>query len=686
MLTPDRIRSFTLLGGTGCGKSALAEALLFRAGVLHQADGGTTLDSEPEEQRRQSTVFSKVQSLTWKKHQLHFADTPGGADFVGAAVAPLAALDAAVIVIDATVGVEVSTRQFYEAAVKLKKPVLFFINKLDKEFAEFDAVLSAIRSSLTKHAFPVALPMGQGGSFSGVIDLLSGRAHSYAGGSASEVDVPEGERQRFEAGQNALIEEVAETDEVLFDKLADGAELTKDDILPRLIEVIEAGEIAPVLVGSAYPPQGSTLLLDTLTHLILPSTRLPPPSVERETAAPAPLELDPQRPPMAQVFKIFSDQGVGDMFYLKVVNGTLKSGVDLVNAHSREKERIGHMFRFQGKERIDVPEATIGDVVAVAKLKGSLVGDTLASADDVAALPRIEFPSPVHSVSVQPKTRKDQDKMGLALNKLSVTDPTIQFHMDPEFNETILSGMGEVHLEIAAGRLKERYGIELLIGQPHVPYRETLLKKSKAQGRHKKQTGGHGQFGDCWISVEPLPMGSGFEFVDEIKGGVIPGKFIPSVETGVKEAMKKGSLAGFPVVDVRVTVFDGSFHSVDSSDVAFQMAGSIAFKKCQELSGSTLLEPVMKLKVIVPGDYVGAITNQLSGHRGRILGMDAAGDLQTVTAEVPMAELFDYSTELRSITHGAGSYTMEFSQYEPIPSQLLAGVVEKINERREKAS
>ena len=683
MATPDKIRSFTLLGGPGSGKSALAEALLYRAGVLHQAEGGRALDFEPEEERRASTVFAKVQNLTWNDCQVHFADTPGLADFMGNAIAPLVALDAAVVVVDATAGVDVATRQTYDLAVQHNKPVLFFINKMDKERADFAAALGSIRKALTRRAHPVVIPIGQGPDFRGVLDLVESRAVTYDDGKVNDGPVGDAQRAAFDEAQGQLMEEVAGTNEALFEKLASGEQLSREDVLPHLITAIKQGEIVPVLAGSAFPPRGTSALLDAIVRLLAPPTDMIPPEVELPGGQRGPLPLDPKSPVVARVFKIYSDQGVGDIFYVRIVAGTVKSGDDLINTRSRERERIGHLLRFHGKERSEVPEATVGDVIAVAKLKGSLIGDTLASAERQVTLSPIDFPNAVHSVSVHPKTRKDQDKLGIALSRVSVSDPTLHYHIDPEFNETILSGMGELHLELAAGRLKERYGIEITIGKPHVAYRETLSKKVKAQGRHKKQTGGHGQFGDCHISAEPLPIGSGFEFADEIKGGVIPGKFIPSVETGVREAMKKGALGGFPVVDVKVTLFDGSFHSVDSSDVAFQLAGALAFRKCQELAGSSLLEPIMRVSVTVPADYVGSITNQLSQHRGRILGMDGSGDFQTVTAEVPQAELFDYSTELRSITQGSGTYRMEFAQYEPVPSQLVAGVIEKLKQERE---
>ncbi|HEY3234387.1 MAG TPA: elongation factor G [Polyangiaceae bacterium] len=685
MATPDKIRSATLLGAQGSGKSALAEALLYRAGAIHHVEGGRALDIEPEEVKRQSTVFSKIQALTWEKHEIFIADTAGAADFIGGTIAPLAALDAAVVVVDATGRVEVSTRKLFSLAVSHKKPILFFINKMDKELADYDRALESIRNTLTKRAYPVSLPIGQGADLRGAIDLLGACAFFYADGKVQRGEVPESEKDRFEQARTALIEEVAGTDEELFEKVASGQELGKDEILPYLLKNIREGELYPVLVGSANPPMGTTLLLDALTRLLVPSTDLPELEATNESDGSAiQLKRGPGEPTVAQIFKIFSDPGIGDIFFLKVVAGTVKHGEDLINTRSRERERLGHLFYFRGKERSEVPEAPAGSVIAVAKLKGSLVGDTLSASERLVTLPPISFPNTVHSVSVHPKTRKDQDKLGIALSKLASVDPTLNYYIDPEFNETILSGMGEVHLEVVAGRLKDRYGIDITTGRPHVAYRETLTKKIESQGRHKKQTGGHGQFGDVWIRVEPLPIGTGFEFSDEIKGGVIPNKFIPSVETGVREAMKKGQLAGFPVVDVKVTLYDGSYHTVDSSDIAFQLAGALAFRKCQEKAGAVLLEPIMRLEVTVPSDYVGAITNHLSSHRGRILGMDGSGELQSVRAEVPQAELFSYSTELRSITQGAGSYTMGFAQYEPLPSHLVAQVQESLKAAREK--
>jgi elongation factor G len=373
---------------------------------------------------------------------------------------------------------------------------------------------------------------------------------------------------------------------------------------------------------------------------------------------------------------------VGELYFLRVYNGTIHSSDDLLNPRQKDRERIGHMVRMQGKDKKELTEATIGQIVAVPKLKHTLAGDSLCQANRPTVMAPIPFPNPVHSVTVQPETRKDQDKLGVALGKLGQTDPTLHHHVDAEFNEIILSGMGEVHLEIIAGRLRERYGIQLTMGLPHVAYRETLTKKVKAQGRHKKQTGGHGQFGDVWITAEPLPLGSGFEFVDEIKGGVVPSKFIPSVETGIRDTMKRGGLVGYPVVDLRVTIFDGSYHAVDSSDMAFQMAGAIAFRKCLELSGTTLLEPIMRLRITVLADYVGAITSDLNSRRGRILGMDALGDVQTVHAEIPLSEVFRYSTDLRSMTQGAGTFTMEFARYDPVPAALVEPIRAKQAERR----
>jgi len=681
-LDPDNLRSFTLLGAQGSGKTALAEALLYRAGAIHHLsktqNGPSQLDTDPEEQRRQTTLYSKLQSLSWDKHTLHLADTPGFMDFIGEAIAPLAALDAAVIVVDATVGVDVATKQLFNLAVEYQKPILFFVNKMDKERANFNQALESIRKNLTKHAHAVALPIGAGESFKGVLDLIDSRAFVYEGGEPQETAIPEAEREVFQIAQRHLIEEVAETDEALFEKLAEGGELKKEDILPQLIKDIEEEEIIPVLVGSANPPMGTTQLLDTLTHLILPPTQLPEPTTQKtEEKEPEKIKIHPFEPCVAQCFKIFTDPGVGDIFFLKMVTGTLKSGEDLINARTRDKERIGHLWHFRGKDRSETPEATAGDIIAVAKLKITQVGDTLCNGSRVLSLPPIHFPEPVFSLTVLPKTRKDQDKLGTALHKMSANDPTLHFSIDPEFNETILSGMGEVHLEIVANRLKDKFVIDLSLGQPHVPYRETLTRATQAQGKYKKQTGGHGQFGDVWIKVEPKTISSGFEFVNEIRGGVIPSKYIPAVETGIKDAMKKGSLAGYPVVDLKVTLYDGSFHSVDSSDLAFQIAGSMAFKKCEETSKAVLLEPIMKVTVTTPADFVGALNNDLNARRGKILGMDQEGDLHVLNAEVPLAELFKYATDLRSITHGAGNYRMKFIRYEPVPSHLTPKIIEE---------
>lgn len=612
--------------------------------------------------------------------KITLADTPGGVDFVGSAIAPLSVLDVAVLIVDATTGVDVPTRQFYELGLQFNKPMLIFVNKLDKENADFDRAVASIRKTLTKKAHPVALPILSGSAVEGAIDVVNSSAVSFAD-KAKEIPIPADQQEDFVLAQQALWEEVAGTDDALFEKLASGETVTKDEVLPQLVKAIADGEIIPIIGGTATPPRGTSLLLDTICRLMPPPEKLPAPK-QAEGEPATPLTIGPDQPALCQVFRVTSDPGVGELFFLRVVNGTIRSGDDLLNPRHKDRERIGHMIRIQGKDRKELTEATLGQVVAVPKLKHTFTGDTLCIPNRPVTLAPIAFPNPVHSVTVHPETRKDQDKLGVALGKLSQTDPTLHHHVDAEFNEIILSGMGEVHLEIVAGRLRDRYGIQLTMGLPHVAYRETFTKKVKAQGRHKKQTGGHGQFGDVWITAEPLPLGSGFEFVDDIKGGVVPSKFIPSVETGIRDTMKRGGLVGYPVVDVRVSLYDGSYHSVDSSDMAFQMAGAIGFRKCLELSGTTLLEPIMRLRITVLADYVGAITSDLNSRRGRILGMDTMGDVQTVHAEIPQSEIFRYSTDLRSMTQGAGTFAMEFARYEPVPSMLVEPIKAKLAERR----
>ncbi len=673
----EKIRSVTLLGASGAGKTSLAEALLFGAGATHRLgsvdEGSSHLDQDPEEIKRRISLSSKLQSLDWDGHRLYLADTPGFPDFIGEALAPLALLDAAVIVVDATVGVDVATRELFEQAVELKKPILFFINKMDKERADFERTLASIRE-LSRHAHPVTLPMGSGEGFHGVLDLIDGRAFTYEKGQPVEWSIPENEKERFQEMQKRLIEEIAETDETLFERLAGGEILKKEDVLPRLIQDIEDEEILPVLVGSSKPPQGIRLLLDTLTHLILAPDRLPPkegksPSGESEIRNPHFAESV-----SAQVFKIVSDSGVGDIFFLKILSGTLLHGADLLNPRSGATERMGHLFTFRGKERLEVNEASLGEVVGVAKLKNTRLGDTLADPSRPILYGLPNFPAPVISVALHPKTRQDQEKLGLALGKLTAHDPTFHYHVDAEAGGTVVSGLGEVHLEVIHERLKSRHGVEVTLGKPQVPYRETVTRKVKVQGKYKKQSGGHGQYGDVWIEVEPLPLGGGFEFVDAIKGGSIPSKYIPAVEHGVKEAMQKGALAGYPVVDLKVTLCDGSFHSVDSSDLAFQIAGSMALKKGEEEAKPILLEPILHLEVTTPPEFVGAITNDLTARRGKIVGMRQEKERHVVEGEAPMSELFKYSTDLRSLTHGAGHHRMEFVRYEPLPPQHYAKI------------
>ncbi|HEY5959376.1 MAG TPA: elongation factor G [Polyangiaceae bacterium] len=683
MTAAENVRSFTLLGSPGCGKTAIAEALLYRARVIPQPDGGKVLDTDPEEIKRRTTLASKVQMINWEGVEVSFADTPGSSDFIGGAVAALQALDAAVIVVDASTGVDVATRQMYDLAIRHGRPVVLFVNKLDRENTDFQKAVSSIRANLTKKAHPFVLPIGSGAKFEGLVDLVEGKAYAFSD-RVKEIPIPQEMQDDVKLAQAQLVEEVAGTDEALFEKLASGEDLTTDDILPRLAIDVDEGEIIPILAGCATPPKGATILLEVVRRYIRPCVLRPAPSATLN-GQPVSLTLGINEPALAQIFKVTSDPGVGELFFMRIVNGTLRAGEDLVNTRTQDRERIGHMIRFQGKDKKETDEASVGQIVAVAKLKHSQVGDTLSMPNKLVDLGPIDFPNPVHSITVLPQTRKDQDKLGVALGKITQTDPTIHTHMDAEFNEIVLAGMGEVHLDVVAARLRDKFGVNITLGQPHVAYRETLAKAVKAQGRHKKQTGGHGQFGDAWISMEPLPIGSGFEFVDEIKGGVVPNKFIPSVETGVRESMKRGGLVGFPVVDLRVALYDGSYHSVDSSDVAFQMAGAIAFRKCLEMAGTIILEPIMRMRITVLGEHVGAITSDMNSRRGRILGMESVGELQVINAEVAQSEIFRYSTDLRSMTQGAGTYTMEFARYEPMPAPLASVLKEKMEAKRKEA-
>ncbi|MDR7542271.1 MAG: elongation factor G, partial [Armatimonadota bacterium] len=672
----ERIRNVAVVGHGGVGKTSLVEALLFCAGATERMgrvdDGTATTDFDPEEVRRKITINAATAPLEWRDHKVNLIDTPGYPDFVGEAHAALRVADAALFVVDALSGVQVQTEKLWKVADQHGLPRLVVVNRLDRENAQFARAVESLQARFGAHVVPLQVPLGSETALRGVVDLVGMRAFTYEGGRAREAELPEDARDEALSWREKLLERAAESDDALLEKYLEQGELSEDELRGGLRAGVASGRVVPVVCAVATSGLGAQGVLDLVVDLVpSPADRPAEVSVDGQTLRP-----DPSGPLAALVFKTMADPYVGRLSYFRVYSGTLRSDSQVYNANKERAERVGQLYLLRGKQQIPVSEVPAGDLGAVAKLSETQTNDTLCSKDHPVRLRPVEFPRPAIAMTVEPKSKQDEDKLGQALARLAEEDPTLHVEHDPESKKTILSGLGESHLEIVADRLRRKFHVEVQLGQPHVPYRETVRKKATAEGRYVKQTGGRGQYGVCTIEIEPLPRGAGYEFVDRIFGGAIPQQFRPSVDKGVRKAMEEGVLAGYPVVDVRVTLVDGKTHPVDSSDIAFQIAGSLAFKKAAEQAGVVLLEPIMNVSVTVPDDLVGDVIGDLNGKRGRIQGMEPNGDgTTTVRAQVPMAEMLRYASDLRSITGGRGFFEMSFSHYEEVPSHIAQKVV-----------
>jgi len=667
------IRNIALISHAGSGKTTLAEAILHNAGVTGRfgkvEDGTTVSDYSDDEKERKVSINSSVLSFDYNGKHINIIDTPGYADFMGEVITCLTAVDSAVLLVDAVEGVEVGTEKVWGMASEHNLSRFIFINKMNKENIDFDKTLQDIKERLGKGCVLVTMPIGSGANFKGVANLMDKAGIDGLSGSEKEEAVKLRE---------ALVEVIAENNDELLEKYLGGTELTPDEIKKGFKKGVAAGEIFPVFCGASVADIGVKEILSVIID-ILPSPDERPARIVRDAKTNEDKELnpDPNAPFTANVFKSISDPYVGQLTIFRIFSGTLKSDTGFYNATKQAKERIGSILNLLGKDQKSIPDATAGDIVAVAKLKNTSTGDSLCADKQPALFPKVNFPEPAISFSIKPKTRSDEDKISSALHKLMAEDNTFMTRRDEQTKELIVSGMGDLHLDIMINRLKKRFHVEVDIGMPKVAYKETLKKSAKVQNKHKRQTGGHGQYGDVWIEVEPLERGKGFEFVDKIVGGAIPRNYIPAVEKGVLEAMSRGVIAGYPVVDIRVTLYDGSYHDVDSSDMAFKIAGSGAFKKAAIQAGPVLLEPIMDVDVIVPDEFMGDITGNLSSRRGKIAGMDVQGKSQVVKAKVPLAEMFKYASELKSMTGGRSSYTMRFSHYEEVPHKITQGIIAK---------
>jgi elongation factor G len=682
-----KIRNVALVAHGSAGKTTLTEAMLFTAGATTRLgrveDGTTTTDFDEDEIRRRISISAALAWCEWKGCKFNLVDTPGFAAFLTDARNALRVVDGAVVVVGAPDGVKVQTEKVWSTAATQDLPRVIYLSKMDRERADFTRALEDVRKNLSPKAVPVQVPIGQEAGFTGVVDLVRMRAIRFAtdgSGKATEGDVPADVKPLAETQRAALVEAVAEADDRLLEKYLESGELTEAEFREGLTRGIREQKVYPVLCGAPPRNIGVSPLLDLLAETF-PSPLDRPPVEGRDLKGNGPVrrEVKDDAPFSALVFKTVADPYAGKVTMFRVYSGTMTSDSTIFNATKGVKERVGQLLLLRGKQQTSVEALGAGDMGVVVKLKETGTGDTLCDEKAPIRLPEISFPAPVISFAVEPKAKGDEDKMSTAFTRLREEDPTIQVRYDPQTKETVVSGMGRAHVEIVAERLKRKFGVDVTLKTPRVPYKETIkIRAREVQGRHKKQTGGRGQFGDCWIHMEPLPRGGGFEYVNQIVGGAIPRNFIPAVEKGIVEGMERGPVAGFPVVDFRVTLYDGSTHPVDSSELAFKLAGRLAFRKAVAQAKPTLLEPIMTVEVVAPGDCMGDIVGDLNSKRGRVLGVEAKGRNQAVKAHVPLAEMLEYDPRLRSITGDRGDYTMEFSHYEEVPGQIQERIVAEV--------
>jgi elongation factor G len=679
-----KIRNVALVAHGTAGKTTLAEAMLFTAGATSRLgrveDGTTVTDFDDDEIRRQISISTAMAWAEWRGHKLTLLDTPGYAAFLSDANNALRVADGAVVVVGAPDGVKVQTEKVWSTAAALELPRAIFLSKMDKERADFGRALEDVRKNLAPGAVPIQLPIGAEGGFAGVVDLFRLRALRFTpdgNGKPTEGDVPAELQEQARAMRGALIEAVAEADDRLLEKYLETGELSEAEVREGLTRGIRAGKIVPVLCGAAPRSIAVSPLLDLIVEAFpSPLDRPAPAAVDARTGDSVSLAAKDDGPLAALVFKTIADPFAGKVTMFRIYSGTLSSDSSVLNASKGVKERIGQVLLLRGKQQTPGEALGAGEIGAVVKLKETQTGDTLSDEKRPLKLAELSFPAPMISFAAEPKAKGDEEKMSTAFARLREEDPTIQIRYDPETRETVVSGMGRAHVEILAERLKRKFGVDVTLKTPRVPYKETIKARVReVQGRHKKQTGGRGQFGDCWIHMDPLPRGGGFEFANQIVGGAIPRNFIPAVEKGVVEAMERGPLAGNPVVDVKITLYDGSTHSVDSSEMAFKLAGRLAFRKAMQQARPVLLEPIMTVEVVAPGDCMGDIVGDLNSKRGRVLGIDAKGRNQVVKANVPLAEMLEYDSRLRSITGDRGDYSMEFSHYEEVPAPIQEKIV-----------
>lgn len=682
----ETLRNVALIASAGAGKTSLAEAMLFTAGAVPHlgsiAQGTTVSDFEPEELHRRSSVSTSLLRFSWNHTTINLVDPPGALNLLGETAMALRAVDAVILVVSPSSGIRSELVRVWSRVTALGLPCLLFLNELDKDGASLDEIVASCQRDLGIMPLPMSLPFGSGGQLDGVLDLvqqsvITSRTETSV---CQQVPIPENERTLITDAQKRVQEGVAEHDDRLLEQYLAKGELMQEDLIDGLRLGVQAGTIVPLYSGSAIKNVGIVPLLNAIVDF-LPSpmeraSKTPLKGQHPDTGEPVSRRAVREDPFSGIVFKTLIDPFVGRLSFLRVLSGVLQADSTIFNSSRSSKERSGHLYTLLGKKHTAVPLAGAGEIVAIGKLKDTQTGDTLCDEQAPICYPKTALPRPVLAFAVEPKSKADIERVSLGLHKLIEEDPTLEFSRHADTKEMVLSGMGQWHIDLALEKLRRKYGAEVVLRMPKIPYRETIRTTAQAQGKYKKQTGGHGQYGDCWLELAPLPRGEGFKFENKVVGGAIPRNFIPAVEKGVVEAMHHGSLAGFPVVDCRVAVYDGSYHTVDSSEMAFKIAASMGFKKALEAAHPVLLEPIMTVEVEAPADNIGSVIGDLNARRGRILHVEAKHQIEQITALVPMAELLTYATTLNSFTAGRGSYAMDFSRYEEVPRELAVRIVE----------
>ncbi len=684
---PERLRTIAIVGQGGAGKSQLAEAMLYTAGAVKNLgrpdDGSASLDFEPEELSRHITISSAFHHLSWKKTDVILANTPGYAAFLPETFATMRAVDAVVFVVSPGGDLKVEAQKIFDQVRKLELPRIAFVSRLDRERASFAAALADLEKALGAQAVALTLPIGEEAGLNGVIDVLAMKALVYAdaSGKPREEELTGEQKSRAEEARTRLTEAVAETDDALLEKYLEQGSLTDDELRTALHNAVNSGRLTPVMAGSGAKNIGVAPLLDAVATL-LPSPQERPAHHGTGPSNGANIERrhDPAAPFSAHVFKTIIDPFAGKLSIMRVVSGHIATDAHVLNSTRGAKEHFGHLLRLEGRKQAPINAADAGEIIAVAKLKETTTGDTLCDEKAVVIYPAPEKPAPVISFAIRPKTRADEEKSSIALQRLVEEDSALETHRDPQTHEILLSGTGQMHIEVTVEKLKRKFNVEVELQAPKVPYLETIKGRAEAQGKYKRQSGGRGQYGDCWLRIEPLPRAAGFEFVDEVVGGAIPRQFIPSVEKGVRNTLAEGFIAGYPMVDVKVIVYDGSFHEVDSSDMAFQIAASMGLKNALEKAKPILLEPIMAVDVTCPDECMGDVIGDLNSRRGRVLGMDSKGGGQVIKALAPMAEILKYAPDLRSLTSGRGAFEVRFHHYDEVPAPIAEKVIKETRE------